>query len=76
MFLKNATGRVETMKTGPNDTSGVAWALGAFFIFLQYFLILIDVFKIYTDSLKGRLVYAMRSNGPHPQVFVLKKEKR
>ena len=32
-----------TMGKGPNDTSGIVWALGESFIFPLYFLILIYV---------------------------------
>ena len=37
---REQVGRLETMKTGPNDTSHVVWALGESFLFPLYYLIL------------------------------------
>ena len=35
--MDEEVGEGRTMKTGPNDASGVVWALGEFFLFLRIF---------------------------------------
>ena len=35
--MVNGTGRLEMTKTGPNDASGVVWAISKFFFIFYYY---------------------------------------
>jgi hypothetical protein len=51
-------------KTGPNDASGVVWALGEYFFFLRFFLILTKAFVTYIVS-NDEMRAAMTKTGPN-----------
>ena len=39
-----------TRKTSPNDANRIVWAVGAFFIIIRVFIILIYFYKYYSNS--------------------------
>ena len=48
------TGRVAVMKTGPNDTSIIVWAISKFFVFFSsLFGILTNNYSIYNCNLQN-----------------------
>ena len=45
-------GRATTTKIGPNDASGIVWAIGEFSSYFFFFGKLINVYSIYNCSLR------------------------